>query len=50
MVMREGPSLDASEVTAKGCVRKNTVLANRADLVQRMYSATPGDAGVIFLE
>lgn len=50
MVMREGPSLDASEVTAKGNVRQNAVLANRADLVQRMYSATPGDPEVIFLE
>ena len=41
LLMAEPPSIDANEVTDKQYVNQRAVLANRADLVERLYGETP---------
>jgi feruloyl-CoA synthase len=40
MVMSEPPSIDANEITDKGYMNQRAVLERRADLVNRLYSAS----------
>jgi len=41
LLMAKPPSIDANEVTDKQYVNQRAVLANRADLVERLYAETP---------
>jgi len=41
LLMAEPPSIDRSEITDKGYINQRAVLANRADLVQRLYADPP---------
>ena len=43
MLLADGPNIDRSEMTDKGSINQRAVLANRADLVERLYAPTPGD-------
>jgi feruloyl-CoA synthase len=47
LLMSEPPSIDAGEITDKGYLNQRAILARRAALVERLYSATPGDDVVI---
>ena len=46
LLLEEPPHIDRGEVTDKGSINQRSVLAHRAELVERLYAATP-DAQVI---
>lgn len=48
LLMEEPPSIDANEITDKGYINQRAVLLRRANLVERLYAATP-DPDVILL-
>ncbi len=43
IILADGPNIDKSEMTDKGSINQRAVLANRADLVERLYARTPGE-------
>ena len=43
LLMTEPPSIDAGEITDKGYLNQRAILARRAAMVERLYSATPAD-------
>lgn len=47
LLMREPPSIDASEITDKGYINQRAVLDRRADLVERMYRGEGEDVIVV---
>src|SRR5207247_8288190 len=49
MLMAEPPSIDGNELTDKGYINQRAGLERRADLVERLYAATP-DQDVIVLQ
>jgi feruloyl-CoA synthase len=42
IILREPPSIDLGEITDKGHINQRAVLQNRAELVDELYSDTPG--------
>jgi feruloyl-CoA synthase len=47
LLMTEPPNIDAGEITDKGYLNQRAILARRTALVERLYSAKPGDDVVI---
>ena len=47
-IMTEPPSIDAGEITDKGCVNQRATLERRDALVQSVYAGAPG-AGVFIV-
>ncbi|MBC7938885.1 MAG: feruloyl-CoA synthase, partial [Chitinophagaceae bacterium] len=41
LLLVQPPSIDRGEVTDKGSINQRTVLAHRADLVERLYAHPP---------
>jgi feruloyl-CoA synthase len=41
LFLTEPPSIDANEITDKGYLNQQAVLARRANLVERLYSTDP---------
>jgi len=46
-LMVEPPSIDGHEITDKGYVNQGATLDRRADLVAKLYEATPGDDVIV---
>jgi len=47
LLMHEPPSLDRGEITDKGSINQRAVLGCRAELVVRLYAASPDDAVIV---
>lgn len=45
--MAEPPSIDANELTDKGCINQRAALHRRAAPVQQLYAEPPGDVIVV---
>jgi feruloyl-CoA synthase len=47
LLMTEPPSIDGNELTDKGYINQRAGLQRRADLVERLYAAVPGDEVIV---
>jgi feruloyl-CoA synthase len=50
LLMAEPPSIDDNEITDKGYINQRAVLTKRADLVARLYEATPHASVIVVAE